>query len=180
MVELQPIAPSEALDFYLAQREDELAFETHRSHRYRLESFVEWCEGTEIDNMNSLTARHIHKFRLYRKEEQDIGKVTVRTQFSTIRIFVKFLESIEGVEQGLHEKILVPSMEGREDVRDRMIERPRPVARDTGQGAGRAVEGVAEIGESAHLHRGTGQGRETWWRGGLLLHRERSLRRSRP
>jgi site-specific recombinase XerD len=121
MVELQPIAPSEALDFYLAQREDELAFEIHRSHWYRLESFIEWCEGTEIDNMNSLTARHIHKFRLYRKKEQNIGKVTVRTQFSTIRVFVKFLESIDGVEQGLHEKILIPSIDGREGARDRLL-----------------------------------------------------------
>ena len=121
MVELQPISPSEALDLYLAQREDELSFETHRSHRYRLESFIEWVEGTEIGNMNNLTARHIHKFRLYRKEEDNINTVTVRTQLSTIRVFVKFLESIDGVEQGLSDKILIPSMDGQQGVRDRML-----------------------------------------------------------
>ncbi|WP_160134447.1 tyrosine-type recombinase/integrase [Halococcus salsus] len=121
MVELEPITPSEAKDLYLAQREGEVSEETLQSHHYRLKSFVSWLDDMDVRNMNSLTSRHIHKFRLFRKEEKDINKVTVRTQLSTIRVFVKFLESIDAVEQGLSEKILVPKMEGNENVRDRLL-----------------------------------------------------------
>jgi site-specific recombinase XerD len=122
MAELEPIAPAEAKEMYLAQRRDEVAESTLQGHHYRLKPFVQWCESTDLTNLNDLTARALHEYRLHRKDKDELSKVTLRTQLSTIRVFVKFLESIDGVEQGLHDKMLIPSMDAGEDTRDRMLE----------------------------------------------------------
>jgi site-specific recombinase XerD len=122
MAELEPVTPTEAKEMYLAQRRGEVAEATLQAHHYRLKQFVEWCESTDLTNLNELTARGLHKYRLHRKETDDLCKVTLRTQLSTLRVFMKFLESIDGVEQGLHDKMLIPSMEAGEGTRDRMLE----------------------------------------------------------
>jgi len=122
MAELEPITPAEAKEMYLAQRRGEVAESTLQSHHYRLKAFVEWCESTGLTNLNDLTARGLHKYRLDRKEQDDLAKVTLRTQLSTLRVFVKFLESIDGVEQGLHDKMLIPTVEATEGARDRMLD----------------------------------------------------------
>jgi site-specific recombinase XerD len=122
MAELEAITPAKAREMYLAQRQDEVAEETLQSHKYRLNPFVQWCEQEGIKNLNDLTARSLHEYRLWRKEDGDLNTVSLRTQLSTVRVFVKFLESIDGAEQGLHEKILVPTVEQGEGTRDRMLE----------------------------------------------------------
>lgn len=122
MAELEHIAPAEAKEMYLAQRRDEVAESTLQAHHYRLKPFVQWCESTSLTNLNTLSARDLHKYRLHRKEKDDLNKVTLRTQLSTIRVFVKFLESIDGVEQGLHDKMLIPTMDSGEGTRDRMLD----------------------------------------------------------
>ena len=122
MAELEPITPAEAKEMYLAQRRDEVAESTLQAHHYRLKQFIQWCESTGLTNLNNLSARGIHKYRLHRKETDNLTKVTIRTQLSTIRVFLQFLESIDGVEQGLHEKMLIPTIGSGEGTRDRMLD----------------------------------------------------------
>lgn len=122
MTELDPIAPAEAKEMYLAQRRNELAEATLQGHHYRLKPFVQWCESNDLTNLNELTARDVHKYRLHRQEEADLNKITVRTQLSTIRVFLQFLESIDGVEQGVHEKMLIPSTNPDEESREEMLD----------------------------------------------------------
>jgi len=122
MTELEPITPAEAKEMYLAQRRNEIAEATLQGHHYRLKPFVQWCESTDLTNLNDLTARDIHKYRLHREEEASLNKITLRTQLSTIRVFLQFLESIDGVEQGLHEKMLIPSTNSNEESRETMLD----------------------------------------------------------
>lgn len=128
MAELEAITPHKAREMYLAQRQDEVAEETLQSHKYRLNPFVQWCEQEGITNLNDLTARSLHEYRLWRKEDGDLNTVSLRTQLSTVRVFVRFLESIDGVEQGLHEKMLVPTVKQGEGTRDRMLEQDKAEA----------------------------------------------------
>ena len=122
MAELENITPAEAKEMYLAQRRSELAEATLQGHHYRLKPFVQWCESTNLTNLNDLSARDIHRYRLHREEEADLNKITLRTQLSTIRVFIQFLESIDGVEQGLHEKMLIPSTNSDEESREEMLD----------------------------------------------------------
>lgn len=62
---------------------------------------------------------------MWRKEDGDLKTITRKGQLSTLRVFVKFLKSIAGVEQGSHEKMLIPSVEDEEVVSNGILEAER-------------------------------------------------------
>lgn len=45
--DLEPIAPTEALELYLTDRRGDLRDSTIRSHRSRLSIFIDWCRNEE-------------------------------------------------------------------------------------------------------------------------------------
>lgn len=119
---LEPIKPEKALEMYLTDRESEVTASTIRSHRARLKPFLQWCDEKGIENLNDLTGRLLHEYRLWRREEGDINVVTEKTQMDTLRVFVRWLESIDGVERNLHTKVLSPDLSDGDNVRSVMIE----------------------------------------------------------
>lgn len=129
MAELEPLAPVEAKEMFLAQRSNEVAEATLQGYHYRLKPFVQWCDEQEVTNLNDLTARSLHEYRLWRKEDGDLKTITLKGQLSTLRVFIKFCETIDGVEQGLHDKILIPSVDDEEAVSNSMLdaERAKPI-----------------------------------------------------
>lgn len=122
---LEPLEPERGVELYLRQRQDDAADSTIRAHRGRLKHFVRWCEQESINNLNDLTGRRLYEFRLWRKEDGDLNTTSVRTQLSTLRAFVKFLETIDGVPDNLHEDISLPALKEGEGVRDVMLEADR-------------------------------------------------------
>ena len=78
MAELEPIAPVEAKEMFLAQRRDEVAEATLQGYHYRLKPFVKWCEQEEVTDLNELTARSLHEYRLWRKEDGDLKTITLK------------------------------------------------------------------------------------------------------
>jgi len=125
MTELEHLGPAEAKRMFLAQREDEVTEKTHQIYHYRLKPFVRWCDEEDITNLNELSARDLHRYRMWRKEDGDLKTITLKGQLSTIRVFIKFCESIDGVEQGLHDQMLIPSVDDEEAVSDSMLEPER-------------------------------------------------------
>ncbi|OYR50043.1 site-specific integrase [Halorubrum sp. Ea8] len=119
---LEPIHPAKAKEMYLSQREEEVSQSTIQAHHYRLKHFVRWCrEVAEIDNLNELSARGLQQYRMWRREDGDLNNVTMVTQLSTLRVFVRWCENIDAVESGIHDTILLPSLEKTEDRRTAML-----------------------------------------------------------
>jgi len=118
---LQPIDPEEAYLWYLEQKEQDCSGRTIEAHRYRLGHFVDWCSGKEIDNLNDLTGRHIQRYRTWRKNDGDLNNVSLHTQLGTLRVFLKWCESIEAVTPGLYDKIVMPVLKNGEGQRDKKI-----------------------------------------------------------
>lgn len=116
--ELEPLSPEEGLEMYLNQREDELASSSLQSHQYRIQMFTHWCGEQSIDNLNDLTGRLLFRYRIWRKEDGNLNKTSLKTQLSTVRAFVNFLETIDAVPEGLHRDVILPSLKHGEDVRD--------------------------------------------------------------
>lgn len=65
---LEPISPEETVNYYLSNREDEVAHETHRKHGDRLKQFLNWCDETNRGSMNDLTGRDLLEFKEWRGE----------------------------------------------------------------------------------------------------------------
>ena len=76
----------------------------------------------DIENLNELTGRRFQEFRLWRRSVADLTKVSEKTQTDTLRVLVKWLESIDAVEQDLHTKVRSPDITPRENSRDVMLE----------------------------------------------------------
>ena len=119
---LEPIDPETALELYLADRENELTDATLYSHKSRLGHFVRWCDEQSIDNLNQLTGRQLHKYRLWRRDEGDLSIASEKTQMDTLRVFVRWLEQVDGVEQDLSTKVRSPSLTPEQNTRHVMLD----------------------------------------------------------
>ncbi|WP_252697885.1 tyrosine-type recombinase/integrase [Natronosalvus vescus] len=115
---LEPIDPETALEMYLDSREREVTEATLNSHRSRLQYFTAWCYDNEIENLNELTGRDIHRYRLWRRNDGDLTAPSEKTQMDTIRVFIRWLESIDGVPVDLFTKVQSPTLSDGENVRD--------------------------------------------------------------
>ena len=73
-------------------------------------------------NLNELTARSLHEYRLWRKEDGELKTIILKRQLSNFRVFVKFLESIDGVDQGLHDEMLIFSGKDEDAVSNSILE----------------------------------------------------------
>lgn len=120
--ELEPIDPETAVELYLADREAELASETHYTHGCRLGFFADWCRDRGIDNPNELTGRNLKEYRLWRRNDGDLAPASENCQMDTLRVFVRWLESIDGAPQGLHEVVRSPAVGREEGNRDVLLE----------------------------------------------------------
>ncbi|MWG32990.1 tyrosine-type recombinase/integrase [Halomarina oriensis] len=103
---LEPLSPAEGRSLYLESRSDELADRSLELHEKHITSFVTWCRENGIENMNEVTARSVHEYRLSIRE--GFAQSTLSIYLSTVRQFVRFCESIDGVGGGVAEKIVLP------------------------------------------------------------------------
>ncbi|ELY70614.1 tyrosine-type recombinase/integrase [Natrinema versiforme] len=121
--DLEPISPREAVDLYVSHRELEISAKTLQNHKYRLNAFVEWCNEVGIDNLNELTGRDLHRYRVWR--QQDVNIVTLRGQLATLRVFLEFCASIDAVEPGMRERVKLPDVDRGDEARDEMLDADR-------------------------------------------------------
>lgn len=122
---MEPLTPQEAYQMYLNERRDEVSAATLQSHEYRLETFVTWLQDREIDNLNDLSGRDLHQYRIWRQQDGDLAPASLKTQMDTVRVFVRFCERVDGVTPELHAKVKSPSLSEGENERDVMLSEER-------------------------------------------------------
>ncbi|MFC6723814.1 site-specific integrase [Halobium palmae] len=103
--DLEPFDPATAKEMYLEARIHDLAQSTLQSHDYRLKQFVQWCDSIGLENLNDITRRHIHQFRVKRRTEDDPSITAIKGQLATLRVSLRFCVSIDAVESGLDGEI---------------------------------------------------------------------------
>jgi site-specific recombinase XerD len=124
-MELEPIEPQTAVELYLTDREAEVRPATLKGHRSRLNKFVEWCEKEEIHNLNGLTGRQLHQFRIWRRDDGNLAPPSEKSQMDTLRVFIRWLGTIDGVDPDLHHKVRSPAYNRGEHAREVMIDSER-------------------------------------------------------
>jgi len=122
---LEPIDPESALELYLQDKEDELSPNTIEAKKYRIDFFVEWCEGADngdkprLTNLNELSGRDILRYKNWRKD--GLKTVSLKTQLSELRTFLRWCVSIDAVNYSIPEKIQVPTLDNGENVRETLM-----------------------------------------------------------
>lgn len=124
--DLDDVEPRRAVDLYLETRHDELSNSSLTAHRRRLKHFVRWCETErEIESMAELTGRSLLEYRLWRQEDGDLKPVSLQTQLSTLRVFLKFCDDIDCIVSGLWDKVPIPKIDDDDNRRDKILETER-------------------------------------------------------
>ncbi|MFW5924205.1 MAG: tyrosine-type recombinase/integrase [archaeon] len=119
---LQPIEPRTASKLFIDHKKSDVAKATVANHKFHLDTFLEWCEEHEINNLNELTGRDLQQFRLWRQETGEINTMTLNNVMSSLRVFLKWAGSIEAVESNLYDKVMVPRVDPEDEHADDMLE----------------------------------------------------------
>jgi len=115
---LEPLAPQDALDWYIQHRHDELRTATRRKHRSAIGTFVEWTGHVGLDDMTDLTGRRLMQFKTWRKTETDVSVVSLNGTLAILRRFLQFCENVEAVPPELSEKVPLPNVPPEAEVDD--------------------------------------------------------------
>jgi site-specific recombinase XerD len=118
---LEPIVPEEAVDQYLKSRGQDASENTIQNHRYRLNHFLNWCDHASIENLNDLSGRDCENYKNWRIAQGDVADITLEQQLRTFRVFLRYCESIEAIETGISEKLIISKVSKGEAVRDDAI-----------------------------------------------------------
>jgi integrase len=119
--DLTPTPPEEAYDLFLRERATEVSDNTLQAYEYRLKHFLRWCADVDgIDNLNDLTGRDLHRYKLWRREDGNLNTVSLKGQMDTLRVFIRFCGTIDAVDPDLAPKVVSPTVgdgEGQRDVK---------------------------------------------------------------
>lgn len=121
--QLQPINPSDGIEQFLNSKSTKVIDKTIDEYSRKLEQFQQFCAMRDINNLNHLNGRTINAYRQWRRTEsvnrsEPLAAKTLRDDMYLLREFLGFLESIEGVSQGLSDKVEIPSLNRGEGVRN--------------------------------------------------------------
>ena len=112
---------------YINERQAEVSEKTLHNHKYRLDTFLEFCEERGLDDLVDLTGRDLHRYRNWRLD-QGIAKVTLRGNLATLRVFLEFAARIDVVSNGMRERVVLPEVSPGEAARDVKLDEERAEA----------------------------------------------------
>ncbi|MFP8954544.1 tyrosine-type recombinase/integrase [Natrialbaceae archaeon A-arb3/5] len=122
--DLEPLAPEEGVDRFLAHRKPSIRESSMQNARHRLSVFLEWCVEEEgIDNLNELSGRDLSAFVTWRRS--DVAPITLQKQLSSVRMALRWWADIEAVEDGLAEKLHAPELPDGAESREVFLEADR-------------------------------------------------------
>lgn len=87
---------------HLDTRKHEVSQSTLDGYHYRLKHFIRWCEPEGIDNTNDLSGRDLYRFKTWHRDDGDLTPLSLGSQLDTLRMFIRWCESIDAVEEKLH------------------------------------------------------------------------------
>lgn len=123
---LKKKTPREAVDKYFDIRD--LKPNTEGTHRSSLNFFIRWCEEVKsINDMRTLTGDDLADYRIWRRDKASkrvdkLSPTTEESQQTITRTFIEFCESFSAVPSGLHQFVIVPTLDEGENVRSEILD----------------------------------------------------------
>jgi len=118
-MKLKPTPPRDAVKRYLRDRKGEITDKTYYNYSTTLKRFIEWCEETEITDMNDLDSELIDRFKEWRLE--DVKPITAKNDMGTIKNFIEYCATIQAVPRGMGDLIRIPSVSEDDEICDEFL-----------------------------------------------------------
>lgn len=103
------VSPRQARRQFLASKKGVVKDSTVRAYRFPTKHFIEFCEEHEIETTGDISGYVIESWKQQRRSE-NIKIVTLHNNVKHLRVFVRWCESVDLVEQGLADKMTVPNL----------------------------------------------------------------------
>lgn len=113
------LSPAEAVEMFLDAKQGRAADNTIQTYHYRLKQFVQWCEQEDIGNVSELNGWTIEQFEIARRT--DLAPVSLKGQMASVKQFVIYLARIEAVDEGLPDKVEIPTVDRSEESSDEKL-----------------------------------------------------------
>lgn len=110
-IELTSKCPVSVVEYFLGTHVDEWAESTYKDYSYDLTRWLEYCEYADIDDLSTLSSRHLKGFKSWRKRDENVGLVSLHGQLANVRVFIRGCERLELVDQGLAGDIVMPDLD---------------------------------------------------------------------
>lgn len=119
MQTLHSETPENAVERFLNSRiaDNGISEKTVRNNRYNLKKFRTWANETGFGDMSEIDGLRADDFRTW-VMESDLRPMTRQNIVTTFRTFLRYCENLEMVHEGVSEKILPPSVNDEDEVRD--------------------------------------------------------------
>mgnify|MGYP000005858332 CR=1 FL=1 len=108
----------EARDRFLDECRIDSTDRTIRSYNNRLSRFCEWCEEEHISRVGDLTGWHLDE---YRRSLSENSPSTVKGKMMTVKQLLGYLERIDAVDDGLEEKVPIPSLSASDERSEKQL-----------------------------------------------------------
>lgn len=109
-----------AVERYLKKRQTDATERTLRGYKSRLNQFLKWCDGHGVETLGDLDAWTLDEYDLDLRD-QGFAPTTIKARLSTLRMFLKYCESIDAVDEGLHESVDVPTLSKQEETNEERL-----------------------------------------------------------
>jgi site-specific recombinase XerD len=116
----------DARDRYLRRRRPDAADRSLHTWQYRLKLFADWCESVGIIRVGDLKRYDLDEF--YEFRSADIAPATLEGEMWTLKMFIRFLEDIGAVEDGLASAVRIPDLDQSERTDDTKLHTDAAIA----------------------------------------------------
>ncbi|MWV65933.1 tyrosine-type recombinase/integrase [Halorubrum sp. JWXQ-INN 858] len=121
-----PVTPEEAVEEYLKSRHD-VTNSTLSNHQYRLGIFTEWAQSNGINDVSEIGGFDIQQYQNWRHSDDapDCAPITLQQHAHTLRVWLRWCERAELVDDGLAERVPIQSVTSDERSRDDTVSHER-------------------------------------------------------
>jgi site-specific recombinase XerD len=119
-----PTVP-EGVEMYLQEVWTEIARSTHTNRTCHLKRFLEFLEQEGIEEFEEIDPMLCRKYKLHRRDVDDVRPTTLRNQLTTFRLFLRWAAQIGLIDKEIPESIIIPTPNLEDKVRDTTIEPDR-------------------------------------------------------
>lgn len=114
------LTPRQGRALYLDDRSTDKTAETLHTDFYQTKAFVEFCEERNIERVSEVTGWHLDQFKRERRTE--LKRISLKGQMSVLTQMFRYLVRIGAVDEGMPEKIDIPTVEEHEETNDELLE----------------------------------------------------------
>jgi len=110
-IELTSKHPVSVVEYFLGIHINEWSESTYKDYSYDTTRLLEYCEYADRDDLSTFSSRDLTGFKQWRKRDENVGLASLHGQLANIRVFIRWCEDVEIVEDGLADEIDMPDLD---------------------------------------------------------------------